>query len=200
MPDTTPDDLLAPSQVPSISGRPIRKDEIELADRGIYVESWLPERRSRRKPLLFVHGELGGSWLWERYLGYFRRTRLGRPRPQPQEPSLEPDGRPGRAVVRALRRRCRRGDAAARARGCRGRSWHGRPPCPEGRRAAIAGGSRSHRLRDAGELRLPAHQHELRARSRSVSARPSSAGRRCPSGSSAITATSRSRTSSGSST
>ena len=38
---------------------------------GIYVESWLPERRSRRKPLLFVHGELGGSWLWERYLGYF---------------------------------------------------------------------------------------------------------------------------------
>ena len=38
---------------------------------GIYIESWLPERRSRRKPLLFVHGELTGSWLWERYLGYF---------------------------------------------------------------------------------------------------------------------------------
>src|SRR5882724_3038032 len=52
-------------------GRPIRKDEIELHDRGIYIESWLPERRSRRKPLLFVHGELAGSWLWERYLGYF---------------------------------------------------------------------------------------------------------------------------------
>ena len=30
-----------------------------------------PERRSRRKPLLFLHGELTGSWLWERYLGYF---------------------------------------------------------------------------------------------------------------------------------
>ena len=71
MPDTTPDELLAHAQVPSISGRPIRKDEIELADRGVYVESWLPERRSRRKPLLFVHGELSGSWLWERYLGYF---------------------------------------------------------------------------------------------------------------------------------
>ncbi len=51
--------------------RPIRKDEIVLEDRGIYVESWLPERRSRRRPLLLVHGELGGSWLWERYLGYF---------------------------------------------------------------------------------------------------------------------------------
>jgi pimeloyl-ACP methyl ester carboxylesterase len=51
--------------------RPIRKDEIELVDRGIYIESWLPERRSRRKPLLFVHGELGGSWVWERFLGYF---------------------------------------------------------------------------------------------------------------------------------
>ena len=53
------------------SGRPVRKDEIELHDRGIYVESWLPERRSRRKPLMFVHGELGGSWVWERFLGYF---------------------------------------------------------------------------------------------------------------------------------
>jgi pimeloyl-ACP methyl ester carboxylesterase len=52
-------------------GRPVRKDEIELSDRGIYIESWLPERRSRRKPLLFVHGELAGSWLWERYLAFF---------------------------------------------------------------------------------------------------------------------------------
>ena len=32
-------------------GRPVRKDEIEIADRGLYIESWLPERRSRRKPL-----------------------------------------------------------------------------------------------------------------------------------------------------
>ena len=51
--------------------RPVRKDEIELHERGLYIESWLPERRSRRKPLLFVHGELGGSWAWERFLGYF---------------------------------------------------------------------------------------------------------------------------------
>jgi non-heme chloroperoxidase len=52
-------------------GRPVRKDEIELLDHGIYIESWLPERRSRRKPLLFIHGELAGSWLWERYLAFF---------------------------------------------------------------------------------------------------------------------------------
>ncbi|TAL11986.1 MAG: alpha/beta fold hydrolase [Chloroflexota bacterium] len=71
MPDLTPDDILARAQAPAVNGRPIRKDEIELDERGIYVESWLPERRSRRKPLLFVHGELGGSWVWERYLGYF---------------------------------------------------------------------------------------------------------------------------------
>ncbi|HXQ96699.1 MAG TPA: alpha/beta fold hydrolase [Candidatus Acidoferrales bacterium] len=51
--------------------RPIRKDEVVLEDRGVYIESWLPERRSRRRPLVFVHGELGGSWLWERYLGHF---------------------------------------------------------------------------------------------------------------------------------
>jgi non-heme chloroperoxidase len=71
MPDTTPDDILARAQAPSVNGRPVRKDEIELTERGIYVESWLPERRSRRKPLLFIHGELGGSWVFERYLGYF---------------------------------------------------------------------------------------------------------------------------------
>ena len=52
-------------------GRPIRKDERIISDRGVYIESWLPERRSRRKPLFLIHGELGGSWLWHRYLGYF---------------------------------------------------------------------------------------------------------------------------------
>ena len=52
-------------------GKPVRKDEIVLDERGLYVESWLPERRSRRRPLYFLHGELGGSWLWERYLRYF---------------------------------------------------------------------------------------------------------------------------------
>jgi pimeloyl-ACP methyl ester carboxylesterase len=70
MPET-PDAILARAQAPGVNGRPIRKDEIELQDRGVYIESWLPERRSRRKPLLFVHGELAGSWAWERYLGYF---------------------------------------------------------------------------------------------------------------------------------
>jgi len=57
--------------LPPPPSRPVRKDEIELPERGLYIESWLPERRSRRKPLLFLHGELGGSWLWERFLGYF---------------------------------------------------------------------------------------------------------------------------------
>jgi pimeloyl-ACP methyl ester carboxylesterase len=70
-PDPIPEPILSRAQVPPSNGRPVRKDEIELHDRGIYIESWLPERRSRRKPLLFVHGELGGSWLWERFLGYF---------------------------------------------------------------------------------------------------------------------------------
>jgi pimeloyl-ACP methyl ester carboxylesterase len=51
--------------------RPIRKDERIVSSRGLYIESWLPERRSRRKPLYMLHGELGGSWLWHRFLGYF---------------------------------------------------------------------------------------------------------------------------------
>lgn len=58
-------------QPPGRSGRPVRKDEIVIEERGLYVESWLPERRSRRRPLYLVHGELAGSWLWERYLAYF---------------------------------------------------------------------------------------------------------------------------------
>ena len=69
--DTLPESLLTRPVLAPAPGRPVRKDEIELTERGIYIESWLPERRSRRKPLLFVHGELGGSWLWERFLGYF---------------------------------------------------------------------------------------------------------------------------------
>ena len=67
--DLAGDRLLA--RTPPSNGRPVRKDEIELVERGLYVESWLPDRRSRRKPLLFVHGELGGSWVWERYLHHF---------------------------------------------------------------------------------------------------------------------------------
>lgn len=71
MSDRIPEPILSRSQSPTSNGRPVRKDEIELHDRGVYIESWLPERRSRRKPLLFVHGELAGSWVWERYLGFF---------------------------------------------------------------------------------------------------------------------------------
>jgi pimeloyl-ACP methyl ester carboxylesterase len=71
MPNPIPEPILSRTVVPPANGRPVRKDEIELHDRGIYIESWLPERRSRRKPLMFIHGELAGSWLWERYLGYF---------------------------------------------------------------------------------------------------------------------------------
>lgn len=70
-PEPIHDPILSRAQIPPLNGRPVRKDEIELHDRGVYIESWLPERRSRRKPLLFVHGELTGSWVWERFLGYF---------------------------------------------------------------------------------------------------------------------------------
>jgi len=54
-------------------GKPVRKDEIVLEERGLYVESWLPERRSRRRPIYYLHGELGGSWVWEQYLRFFAR-------------------------------------------------------------------------------------------------------------------------------
>jgi pimeloyl-ACP methyl ester carboxylesterase len=59
------------SIAPRAPTRPVRKDEIVIEERGLYVESWLPERRSRRRPLYLLHGELGGSWVWERYLQHF---------------------------------------------------------------------------------------------------------------------------------
>jgi pimeloyl-ACP methyl ester carboxylesterase len=72
MSDNTPEGLrIARPHPVGANGRPIRKDEIEVPERGLYVESWMPERRSRRRPLLFVHGEMTGSWIWERYLSYF---------------------------------------------------------------------------------------------------------------------------------
>jgi pimeloyl-ACP methyl ester carboxylesterase len=72
MSDNTPDELhVARAHPVGTNGRPIRKDEMEIPERGLYVESWMPERRSRRRPLLFIHGELTGSWIWERYLSYF---------------------------------------------------------------------------------------------------------------------------------
>lgn len=67
-------DMPGEGRLVALDGRPtkpIRKDERVIAERGLYIESWLPERRSRRRPLLLLHGELGGSWLWHRYLGYF---------------------------------------------------------------------------------------------------------------------------------
>ncbi|TAM73884.1 MAG: alpha/beta fold hydrolase [Chloroflexota bacterium] len=69
-----PDEPIAlPFRVPILDDRPpkpVRKDEIEIAERGLFIESWLPERRSRRHPLLMVHGELGGSWVWHRFQEY----------------------------------------------------------------------------------------------------------------------------------
>ncbi len=71
MPDTPPDGFPGRTPLSPPPGRPVRKDEIELPERGLYIESWLPERRSRRKPVLYLHGELAGSWVWERFLNYF---------------------------------------------------------------------------------------------------------------------------------
>ena len=163
MTESTPEQILARAQVPSANGRPVRKDEIELHDRGLYIESWLPERRSRRKPLLFVHGELAGSWLWERYLGYFAVARLGGPRPQPAQPLLVADRRSVDAVVRHVHRGRRRGARPARPDDRRGRPRHGRPAGAQGRRAdAASAGSSCSRRSCPPSCGRAARPHELR--------------------------------------
>jgi pimeloyl-ACP methyl ester carboxylesterase len=42
----------------------IKRDEVFIEPEGIHVETHQPERRSRKPPLLLVHGVLTGSWLW----------------------------------------------------------------------------------------------------------------------------------------
>ena len=49
----------------------IKRDEVYIEPEGIYVETHQPERRSRKPPLLLVHGALTGSWLWSAFAAYF---------------------------------------------------------------------------------------------------------------------------------
>lgn len=49
----------------------IKRDEVYIEPEGIYVETHQPERRSRKPPLLLVHGALGGSWMWASVAAYF---------------------------------------------------------------------------------------------------------------------------------
>jgi pimeloyl-ACP methyl ester carboxylesterase len=49
----------------------IKRDEVFIEPEGIHVETQQPERRSRKPPLLLVHGALTGSWLWSSFAGYF---------------------------------------------------------------------------------------------------------------------------------
>ena len=49
----------------------IKRDEVFIEPEGIHVETHQPERRSRKPPLLLVHGALTGSWLWTNFAAYF---------------------------------------------------------------------------------------------------------------------------------
>jgi pimeloyl-ACP methyl ester carboxylesterase len=48
----------------------IKRDEVFIEPEGIHVETHQPERRSRKPPLLLVHGALTGSWLWTEIAAY----------------------------------------------------------------------------------------------------------------------------------
>ena len=201
MAEVTPGTM--PLTAQTSGGRPIRKDEIELHDRGIYIECWLPgtaiapqaapvrPRRARR----FV-----GLGALPRVL---RVARLGGPRPQPAQPLLVADGRPDDAHVRhatprTSSRRCDRlgpTRPSSSATGMGGllalkaaeRDAAGRRSCSSARSCRASCASRPGRTSCA--------------RSRDVYGRgAASAGRPCPSASSATTATCRSPTSCGSST
>jgi len=48
----------------------IKRDEVFIEPEGIHLDTHQPERRSRKPPLLFVHGALTGSWLWTEIAAY----------------------------------------------------------------------------------------------------------------------------------
>ncbi len=48
----------------------IKRDEVYIDPEGIYVETHQPERRSRKPPLLLVHGVLTGSWMWSAFAAF----------------------------------------------------------------------------------------------------------------------------------
>jgi pimeloyl-ACP methyl ester carboxylesterase len=48
----------------------IKRDEVFIEPEGIHIETHQPERRSRKPPLLLVHGVLTGSWLWTEFAAY----------------------------------------------------------------------------------------------------------------------------------
>ena len=48
----------------------ITRDEAFIEPEGIHVETHQPERRSRKPPLLLIHGALGGSWLWTDFAAF----------------------------------------------------------------------------------------------------------------------------------
>ena len=48
----------------------IKRDEVFIEPEGIHVETHQPERRSRKPPLLLVHGALTGSWLWTEFAAF----------------------------------------------------------------------------------------------------------------------------------
>jgi pimeloyl-ACP methyl ester carboxylesterase len=49
----------------------IKRDEVYIEPEGIYVETHQPERRSRKPPLLLIHGALTGSWMWSSFATFF---------------------------------------------------------------------------------------------------------------------------------
>ena len=163
MPDPIPEPILSRAQVPPANGRPVRKDEIELHERGIYIESWLPERRSRRKPLLFVHGELAGSWVWERYLGYFAGRGWEGHALNLRNHYWSQTADPRDAVVRHVHRGRRRGPRPARSDDGRDRPRDGRAARAQGRRAGARSPAWSCSAPEPPrDLRVPARAHELR--------------------------------------
>jgi pimeloyl-ACP methyl ester carboxylesterase len=48
----------------------IKRDEVFIEPEGIHVETHQPERRSRKPPLLLIHGALTGSWLWADFAAF----------------------------------------------------------------------------------------------------------------------------------
>ena len=160
MTDPTSSDRLVPR---TADERPTRPQGRDRACRARTLRRVLaPERRSRRKPILFVHGELGGSWVWERFLHHFAGRGWEGHALNLRNHFWSQTADPGHARHRVLHRGCRRGDGAAGSQRGGRRARHGRAARAQGHRAGSGSAYVLIAPETPRELREPARAHVVR--------------------------------------
>ena len=145
----------------------IKRDEAFIEPEGIRIETHQPERRSRKPPLLLVHGVLTGSWLWTEFAAFLAERGWEAHAMNLRGHFTSYAGGARHHVDARLRRRHRRGDAPPGPTGGRHRLGDRGAGRPDARRATSGGVLGLVLLAPsppAAALPRRPDEHELRAR------------------------------------